>query len=160
MSLEDTLRLLSHRAVERLGFLIAGVALGALVAANPVWATLQQPSTTPIAWVAPPGVVKVSECVPAMGEHWANPKDLPLGPIYTVYNSRLISIEYMPAQADFVDGKSWNDLTFRYWGQQLAIEHADIDFLPHGHEGYEVPHYDMHFYVVGHPEDREITCQP
>jgi hypothetical protein len=40
------------------------------------------------------------------------------------------------------------------------IAHADIDFLPHGHEGFEVPHYDMHFYVVGHPEDREITCQP
>jgi hypothetical protein len=154
------MRLVSHRALERLALLALGLALGGLLAAHPALASLQQPSTTPIAWVAPEGVVQLSPCVPTMGEHWANPAHLPMGPIYTVHNGRLISIEYMPAQADFAAGKSWNDLTFRYWGQQLPIEHADMDYLPAGHEGYEVPHYDMHFYVVGHPEDREIACQP
>ena len=154
------MRLASHRLTERIAILGLGLALGYLVAAQPTWASLRQPSTTPIAWVAPEGVVKISECVPTMGEHWARPQDLPTGPLYTVHNGRLISIEYMPAQADFAAGKSWNDLTFRYWGQQLPIEHADIDFLPEGHEGFEVPHYDMHFYVVGHQEDREITCRP
>ena len=140
-----------HRVVRRSWQLLAGVALGAALMAQPTWAYLQQPTTIPIAWMPPPGVVRISECVPTMGEHWADPATMPMGPIYTVDKGRLISIEYMPAQADFAEGKSWNDLTFLYWGQPLPIQHADIDFLPHGHEGYEVPHYDMHFYVVGHP---------
>ena len=149
-----------RRVLDRLGLFGAGLALGAVVATQPALASLQQPSTIPVAWMPPPGVDQISPCVPTMGEHWANPADMPMGPIYTVHNGHLISIEYMPAQADFAEGKSWNDLTFRYWGQPLPIEHADMDFLPHGHEGYEVPHYDMHFYLVGHPEDRAITCQP
>jgi hypothetical protein len=95
-----------------------------------------------------------------MGEHWANPADLPTGPIYTVHQGRLIAIEYVLTQADVAAGRHWHDLTFRYWSQPLPIEHADIDFLPQGHEGFEVPHYNLHFYIIGHAEDREITCQP
>jgi hypothetical protein len=149
----------SRRVLDRAGLFVVALALALAVGAEPVRATLDKPSTTPVAWMAPPGVVKVSECVPTMGEHWAKPEDLPMGPIYTVHRGRLISIEYMPAQADFMAGKSWEDLTFQYWGQQLAIEHANIDFQPHGHEGFEVPHYDMHFYLVTHGEEREISCQ-
>lgn len=148
-----------HRVVGRSWQFIAGVTVGLAFVAHPALATLQGPTTIPIAWMPPPGVVQISPCVPTMGEHWANPATLPMGPIYTVDKGRLISIEYMPAQADFAEGKSWNDLTFLYWGQPLAIQHADFDFLPHGHEGYEVAHYDMHFYVVNHAEDRAITCQ-
>jgi hypothetical protein len=145
---------------DRAALLSVGLALAALLAVHPALASLQRPSTTPIAWIAPEGVVQVSACVPTMGEHWAKPADLPQGPIYTVHQGRLIAIEYMLTQADFAAGKNWHDLTFRYWGQQLPIEHADVDFQPQGHEGFEVPHYDLHFYVVGHSEDREITCQP
>jgi hypothetical protein len=108
--------------------------------------------------MAPPGVTKLSDCVPYMGEHWANPANMPLGPIYTVNAGRLISIEYMPTQADFTAGKSWDDLKFLYWGNELTIQHADIGFLPQGHEGFEVPHYDMHFLLISHAEDRAITC--
>lgn len=147
------------RLLDRCKLALPALALGCLLAAQPAWATLQQPATMPVIWMAPEGVVRISPCVPAMGEHWANPADLPVGPIYTVYQGRLIAVEYMLSQADFAAGKNWDDLTFRYWGQQLPIEHADVDFQPHGHEGYEVPHYDLHFYLVTHPEDREITCQ-
>lgn len=148
-----------RRAVKRSGLLIAGLALGALVVAQPVRASLEQPSTIPIAWVAPPGVVQISPCVPEMGEHWAKPEDLPTGPIYTVYQGRLTSIEYMPSQADFAEGKSWHELPFTYWGQQLQIQHADISFQPRGHEGFEVPHFDMHYFVISPAEVKEITCQ-
>lgn len=120
--------------------------------------SMDQPSTIPVVWVAPPGVIKLSECVPYMGEHWANPANMPLGPIYTVDNGRLISIEYMFSHADLAAGKSWWDLKFLYWGRELAIQHADVAFLPQGHDGYEVPHFDMHFYLVTHEEDRAITC--
>ena len=153
------MRLASQRALERLGLFIAGAVVGVAIVAHPALASLQQPTAIPVAWMPPPGVVQISPCVPTMGEHWADPATMPMGPIYTVDRGRLISIEYMPAQADFAEGKSWNDLTFTYWGQPLPIRHADVDFLPAGHEGYEVPHYDMHFHVVSHAEDRAITCQ-
>lgn len=81
------MRAAPRRLIDRLVFLGLGLALGYLVAAHPTWASLQQPSTTPIAWVAPEGVVQISPCVPTMGEHWANPANLPMGPIYTVHNA-------------------------------------------------------------------------
>jgi hypothetical protein len=149
----------SKKLLQRVGLLAIGIAAGAALTGSPVVASLRQPTTTPVAWVAPEGVVQITPCVPLMGEHWANPADLPMGPIFTVYEGRLMSIEYMPTQADLMDGKSWNDLTFRYLGQQLPIDHVDVDFQPRGHEGLEVPHYDMHFFLVRHVEDREITCQ-
>ena len=65
----------------------------------------------------------------------------------------------MLSQADFAAGRDWTDLAFRYWGQPLPIDHADIEFLPAGHGGFAVPHYDMHFHVVPHAVDRAITCQ-
>jgi hypothetical protein len=158
-----------HRVCARIGLVVAGLALiaGAAVAgllvtgrsgSAPASAAGQNTPPT-ITWTPPPGVVQISPCVPFMGEHWARPEDLPLGPIYTVYRGRLISIEYMIAQADFAIGKDWLDLTFRYHGEPLPIEHANIEFLPQGHEGYEVPHYDLHFHVVTHAEERAIACQ-
>ncbi len=149
-----------HQGWNRAAVLMLGMALGGLVAAQPLWATQHEPQTTPVAWVAPPGVIRISECVPLMGEHWARPANLPMGPIYTVVGGRLTSVEYMPAQADFTVGKSWEDLTLQYWGQPLIINHADITLMPQGHEGYEVPHYDLHFYLVSPAEKRAITCRP
>ena len=92
------------------------------------------------------GTVKVSGVVPGMGEHWANPKDLPLGPIYCVHKGKVICIEYMISQADFQAGKSWPELT----GLKSLppVDHINMGFEPKGHEGYEVPHYDMHVYFV------------
>jgi hypothetical protein len=129
-----------------------------LAVAATVLADNHRPSNIPITWVAPEGVIRVSACVPLMGEHWANPADLPLGPIYTVHNGRLTSVEYMIAQADFLAGRSWDDLKTLYWGREVPIQNVNIGFVPMGHEGYEVPHYDLHFYTITDPEVRAITC--
>ena len=130
----------------------------ALAAAGTALADQHQPSNIPITWVAPDGAIKVSECVPYMGEHWANPANLPLGPIYTVHNGRLTSVEYMIAQADFAAGRSWGDLKTLYWGREVPIQNVNIAFLPTGHDGYEVPHYDLHFFTITDDEVRAITC--
>jgi hypothetical protein len=100
----------------------------------------------PSASILPKGTVKVSGVVPGMGEHWANPKDLPLGPIYCVYKGKVVCLEYMISQADFAAGKSWPELTGLK--NLPAINHVNMGFEPKGHEGYEVPHYDMHIYFV------------
>jgi hypothetical protein len=143
----------------QLGLAATGLVMAISVVVAPVSASEEQSDTRPIEWTPPPGVVKLTDCEPYMGEHWARREDMPLGPIYTVYKDRLISIEYMPSQKAFEDGKSWQNLTFQYRGRPLPINHANVDFMPRGHEGYEVPHYDMHFYVVSREEERAITCR-
>src|SRR5262245_50848272 len=58
----------------------------------------------------PPGTVKVSPPVPGMGEHWAKPQDLPLGPIDCVMDGRVICAEFMIQRQAFIEGKSFERL--------------------------------------------------
>jgi hypothetical protein len=107
----------------------------------------------------PEGVIQISPFVPGMGEHWANPKDLPFGPIYCVMDGKITCMEYMISQADFQAGKSFELLRPWFAGaQQPAIDHMEFNFEPNGHEGYEVPHYDVHMYFVS-PELRQSRTQ-
>ncbi len=96
----------------------------------------------------PAGVQQLSPCVPGMGEHWANPKDLPFGPIYGVYHGQVVFTEIMIDQKAFAAGKSWSEQLKPVAGH--SIDHVDVDFQPHGHPRYTVPHYDIHAYYVPH----------
>jgi len=108
--------------------------------------TAQDYSALPDASILPEGVVQISPVVPLMGEHWANPKDLPLGPIYCVHQGKVVCLEFMPSQEDLKAGKSWPTLS----GIKglPPVDHLSLGFEPHGHEGYEVPHYDMHMFFI------------
>jgi hypothetical protein len=103
--------------------------------------------------ILPPGTMKLTPVVPQMGEHWANPKDMPLGPIYGVYNGKLVFFEYMPAK-DLE--KTVHDVPGTLVPTPSKIDHFDIDWNPEGHEGYEVPHYDMHMYYITRDEQNKI----
>ena len=105
----------------------------------------------------PEGVIQISTCVPTMGEHWADPKNMPLGPIYGVIGDEVVFVELMPAQADFAEGKSWQEVLVPPAGQ--TIDHVDFDYYLEGHHGYEVPHYDIHAYFVSHDEHMAF-CPP
>lgn len=113
----------------------------------------QDATALPDKSVLPVDAVQISAVVPKMGEHWANPKDLPLGPIYCVYEGKVVCIEYMIAQQDFADGNSWPVLAGMT--DLPSINHVDIGFEPNGHEGYEVPHYDLHIFFIS-PEKKEM----
>jgi hypothetical protein len=107
----------------------------------------------------PEGVVQVSPFIPGMGEHWANPANLPLGPIYCVMDGRVTCMEYMISQADFQAGKSFLELRPWFAGAgQPDIDHMEFTFMPHGHEGFEVPHFDVHMYFVS-PQVRRTEEQ-
>lgn len=107
----------------------------------------------------PDGVIQVSPFIPGMGEHWADPKNLPFGPIYCVMDGRVTCMEYMISQADFAAGKSFELLRPWFDGAgQPAIDHMEFGFMETGHEGYEVPHYDVHMYFVA-PEVRQTRTQ-
>lgn len=98
----------------------------------------------------PTTVVQVSPVIPMMGAHWADPATLPLGSIYCVHEGKVGCLEYMITQEDFASGKSWEDLKGR--SDLPSIDHLDIGFNPQGHEGFEVPHYDLHMYFIS-PEE-------
>lgn len=100
----------------------------------------------PDASILPDNVIQVSPLVPTMGEHWADPSTLPLGPIYCVHNGKIVCLEFMISQEDFAAGKSWP--TLAGMAGLIPVNHTNIGFEPHGHEGFEVPHYDIHMYFI------------
>ncbi len=95
------------------------------------------------------GIRQVSPVVPAMGSHHASPETLPLGPIYCGYEGKIVCLEYMISQEDFKAGKTWMNLPT---AKDLPpVDHVNIQFEPQGHEGFAVPHYDVHIYFI--PQD-------
>lgn len=107
--------------------------------------------------VLPKGTVQLDpHVVPAMGEHWANPKDLPAGPIYGVYKGKLVFLEYMIAQEDFAKGLSKTNLEGMKGLPSPSVVQTDIDFEPQGHPGYTIPHFDIHSYFISDEEQQKI----
>lgn len=134
----------------RIFALIAALAIagGAGAAAAPAGA----PPLPPQPKVRPAGIpadaLLVSPCVKGMGEHWANPKDLPFGPIYGVYDGKPVFSEVMIDKRSFAAGKTYDEVLKPLPGYK--IDHVDIEYVPYGHAGYPIPHYDVHAYYVAH----------
>ncbi len=111
----------------------------------------------------PADAIKLSELVPGMGEHWANPAQLPLGPIYLVHDEEVIGLEYMWTE-DMMQEVSiptpegpevFKDLGHLPVG--ATVDHVNVSFMLHGHEGFEVPHWDIHLYFITQAEKAAIT---
>ncbi len=112
--------------------------------ANPMMPA-NQPAPQPI----PAGYVQVSPCIPTMGFHYANPKaPLAGSTIYGGYEGKPVFTEVMLLPKDFAAGKNWDDVLKPLPG--YAIDHVDIDYLPHGHPGMPFAHYDLHAWYVKH----------
>lgn len=131
--------------------LAIALALASSLAA--VAAAAGPPGLPPQPKVRPAGIpadaLLVSPCVKGMGEHWANLKNLPFGPIYGVYQGKPVFSEVMIDQKSFAAGKTYLDVLRPLPGYK--IDHVDIEFVPYGHAGYAIPHYDVHAYYVAHP---------
>lgn len=93
----------------------------------------------------PKDVVMVSPCIATMGEHWVNLKNMPTGPIYGTYQGKPVFTEIMVTLDQLKKGFSWADIRAL---PGYTIDHVDVAFEPHGHEGLPVPHYDVHAYYV------------
>lgn len=125
----------------------------------------------------PTDAVKLSGCVPHMGEHWAKPEDLPNGPMYFVHNGKVIGVEYMftPDQIpneelakasspqEAVAYMQKNNLTFAdtvYPKLTVPLEGHDIKFMglewTPPHAGVVAPHYDLHYYFIDKSEVDDI----
>ena len=121
---------------------------GAATAAAPAGAPQLPPQPTVRPAGIPADALLVSPCVKGMGEHWANLKTLPFGPIYGVYQGKPVFTEIMIDKKAFAAGKTYLDDLRPLPG--YAIDHVDIEYVPYGHAGYPIPHYDVHAYYVAH----------
>ncbi len=140
--------------LRRLALFAFAVALpaAALLAAAPPSAQLPpQPAVHPVG--IPHDDVMVSPCVRTMGEHWARLRDLPTGPIYGVWQGKPIFTEIMVSVAQLDKGFSWANVRPL---PGYRIDHADFEFEPHGHEGFPVPHYDLHLYYISAAQQARI----
>ncbi|WP_053399609.1 DUF5602 domain-containing protein [Priestia koreensis] len=115
--------------------------------------------------VLPKGTMQMTPSVPKMGAHWFNPKaDLyqaedgvtVFKTIYGVEKGKLVFIEQMIAQKHLAEGKSFTDFDGMQGLPSPAIDHSNIEFIAHGHEGFEVPHYDIHHYFISKAEQDQI----
>ena len=105
---------------------------------------------------------KLSDVVPAMGEHWADPADLPLGPIFLVYEEEVIGIEYMwsddmlqEVEIPTPEGSEHLNVLLPL-PVGVVVDHVDYAYMPHGHEGFDVPHHDLHMYFITPEEKADI----
>lgn len=108
----------------------------------------------------PGDAIQLSEIVPTMGEHWGNPEDLPLGPIYLVHDGEVIGIEYMFTQEMMEEVTIPGEGSFLHISGlpvNTYVDHVNIEFLSQGHEGFEVPHYDVHLYFISVEEQHAIV---
>ncbi len=111
----------------------------------------------------PEGLITEGGVVPGMGEHWFNPAQMPLGPIYLVHEEEVIGVEYMwsedmmqdvsiPTPDGAVEFKALVPLPVG-----VVVDHVTVALMPLGHEGFEVPHWDIHMYFITQAEVAAIT---
>jgi hypothetical protein len=128
------------------GIFAAGLLTTAMAVAAPPDAGMQlppQPAVRPAG--IPADAVMVSPCVATMGEHWVNLKNAPLGPIYGTWNGKPVFTEIMVSVKQLQEGFSYANV---HALPGYTIDHIDLKYEPKGHNGFPVPHYDLHAYYV------------
>lgn len=136
---------------------------------------LQQAGTIP---TLPVSAVKVSECIPHMGEHWVAPEDIPNGPFYLVSKNKILGLEYMFA-LDEIPGQLTANMSlpeFIAYMEKNNLSLGDVvkttspKYDLHGtkftnfsfewsspHAGQPKPHYDIHLYLADQKE-LDLVC--
>lgn len=132
--------------------LIVGLGVGYFLPASLIKKTPSQVATDEI--VLPPDATKIADCENNQGALYIKPQDLPVSPVYMLYNSKVIGIEYMLNKDEFNSGKSFVALA----GLGVLLNHVNIGFMPMGHAGNPVPHYHIDMYSTDKLTEQQIKC--
>lgn len=97
----------------------------------------------------------IAECAKGRGKQYVLPKDIPQGPVYNVWNGKVIGIEYMLGQKDVAANKDFLNLPL----EGVKYDHINIGLLSKGHSGFTDPHYHVDVFTISHEEASKITCQ-
>ncbi len=109
----------------------------------------------------PQGYIKVSEVIPAMGEHWLNPEN-PAAPVYLTYKGEVIGIEYIWTEGIMQEVPGPPGETIKALPSSLpvgvAVDHMDVSWMTPGvHAGPPVDHWEVHIYFITQAEKAAIT---
>lgn len=103
----------------------------------------------------PEGATVISECAAGRGKQYILPKDIPMGPVYNVYDGKVTSVEYMLSQEEVLASKDFLDLPL----ENVKYDHINIGLLSKGHSGYPDPHYHVDVFTITNEEASKITCE-
>ncbi len=110
----------------------------------------------------PQGYIKVSDVVPAMGEHWLNPEN-PAAPVYLIHKGDVIGIEYLWTEDMMQDAPGPPSETIKVLASSLpvggvTVDHIDVGWMTPGvHDGPPVDHWEVHVYFITQAEKAAIT---
>jgi hypothetical protein len=102
----------------------------------------------------PADATVINECAKGRGKQYVLPKDIPQGPVYNVYNGKVIGIEFMLSQKDVLANKDYLNLLL----EGVTYDHLNVGLLSKGHSGYPEPHYHVDVFTISHDEASKITC--
>jgi hypothetical protein len=105
----------------------------------------------------PKDATAMAPCVAGLGDVYWNPAKLPFGPTYGAYDGKPIFEEFMISQKEFAQGRNWQNISVPIRG--YSVDHVDVWFAPHGHEGAPAPHYDIILFFVPHSAHMKL-CNP
>lgn len=104
----------------------------------------------------PRGATVIAECAKGRGKQYVLPKDIPTGPVYNVYQGKVIGLEYMVGKNDLLNlSKSFNNLPML----NGVYDHINIGLLSTGHAGFPEPHYHVDVFLVPNSVAAGITCE-
>lgn len=99
------------------------------------------------------GAVAISPHVPQMGAHWAEPANLPLGPIYCEIDGRVVCVEYMFLASELSSGTDWTGILTGM--QTPPVTRIDMEYKPDGVGPFQEPLYQLHIYFA----DSEVLAR-
>jgi len=112
-----------------------------------------QMSSTETPLKVPDDATVVAQCTPGEGKQYIAPKDIPNGPIYNVWNNKVIGLEYMLPESDIAAGKGLN-----LAAMSATYDHTDVMYEAKGHAGLKEPHYHVVLSTLTYAQEKSITC--
>lgn len=113
----------------------------------------------------PAGATVTSQCTQGLGTQYIAPQDIPYGPLYDVYQGKVIGLEYMvpetaPASSmNTAAGSVMNGAMSTLDLHGVAYDHMNMMIMPQGHAGLPVPHFMADILTVPKSTTDKITCQ-
>ncbi len=98
----------------------------------------------------------VSEvCVDGRGKQYISPQDIPTGPIYDVFKSKIVALEFLVKYADIQNGSE------KYMNLKLnGAKYDHIMLMPvQPHAGETEPHFHLIAFMISSEESKTIVCK-
>lgn len=101
----------------------------------------------------PEHATMVAQCAVGEGTQYVLPSDIPQGPIYNIWNSKVTGIEFMLAESKIAANKTL-DLALK----NQKYDHIDVMYEAAGHAGFTEPHYHIVLSMIPYADEQKITC--